>query len=379
MRRALPAICLTLLLSPGCGDTKKKAAPTPPSQTDATASAAKPATSNPAPPKPRARPKPDPSGDRLMVRSAKVMGTRVTISIWGDDEARAARASEAVFAEFRRIDKLMTSWGTDSDVAKLNASAGKTAVVVDPEVLAVIQLAQQVSAKTGGAFDITVGAFRGLWKFDQDIDGTIPPPALVKQRLARVGHQRVSVDAKTRTVKLGAGQRITLGGIAKGYAVDRAVEILHKLGHLDFILQAGGDLYTSGKRGARKWRVGIRDPRGPRDNPFALAEIKDHTFSTSGDYERGLIKNGVRYHHILDPKTGFPVKVSRSVTVMAKKAIVADAWSTALFVLGVQKGMPLVESLPELEAVFVDDKNQVHVSSGLKGKLWIMHKPTDGI
>ncbi len=333
------------------------------------------AATKPPPRKPR-----DPSGSHLAVRSAKVMGTRVTLSIWGDDEAAAAKATEAVFKEFRRIDVLMTSWGTASDVAKINAGAGKTAVVVDPEVLEVMLYAQKVAAKSGGAFDITVGAFRGLWKFDQDIDGSIPPADKVRARLAKIGYKRVQIAAKTRTVKLAEpGMRITLGGIAKGYAVDRAIALLHKRGILDFILQAGGDLYTSGTKGARKWRVGIRDPRGPADKPFAMAEIKDHTFSTSGDYERGLVKNGVRYHHILDPQTGFPVKVSRSVTVMAKRAMVADAWSTALFVMGVQKGMKLVESMKGIEAVFVDDKNQVHMSSGLKKKVWIMKKPTDGV
>jgi len=329
---------------------------------------------------PRKRPVRDAAGNHLAVRSAKVMGTRVTVSIWGNDEVKAAKATESVFKEFRRIDALMTSWGNASDVSKINAAAGKTRVVVGPEVLKVMLYAQHVAAKTGGAFDITVGGFRGLWKFDQDRDGTIPSAAKVKARLSKIGYKRVNIDAKTRSVKLAdVGMRITLGGIAKGYAVDQAVTLLHKQGVRDFILQAGGDLYTSGQKGGREWRVGIRDPRGPATKPFAMAQIKDHTFSTSGDYERTVVKDGVRYHHILDPKTGRPVRVSRSVTVMAKSALVADGWSTALFVLGAQKGLKLVEKMPDLEAVFVDDNNQVHISSGLKNKVWIMKKPTKGI
>ncbi len=318
--------------------------------------------------------------DHLVVRSAKAMGTRVTVSIWTDNEEGAARAADAVFKEFDRVDRLMTSWLDDSDVSKINRAAGGPAVKVGDEVLTVIAKAQEMARISAGAFDITVGAFRGLWKFDQDKDGTIPKPAAVKKRLRLVGYRNLIVNSKKKTVKLRSkGMRITLGGIAKGYAVDRATAILHERGFVDFILQAGGDLYVSGKRGDRNWRVGIRDPRGKPEATFAIAAIKDHTFSTSGDYERSVIVDGVRYHHILDPATGNPVTRSRSVTVMTKSAFAADAWSTALFVMGAEKGLALVEKTPDLEAVFVDATNNVHVSSGLQGKLWLHKKPTPGI
>lgn len=318
--------------------------------------------------------------DHMVIRSAKVMGTRVTVSIWTDNEEAAARGAAAVFAEFKRVDQLMTSWLDDSDVSKINAAAGKDAVRVGDEVLAVIERAQKMSRLSGGAFDITVGAYRGLWKFDQDRDGTIPDPDDVRTRLPLVGYKKLQMNKKAATVKLKkAGMRITLGGIAKGYAVDRSVALLHERGFVDFILQAGGDLYVSGQRGDRKWRVGIRDPRGSADSTFAIAAVQDRTFSTSGDYERSVIKDGVRYHHILDPRTGRPATRSRSVTVMAKDAFTADAWSTALFVMGVQRGMKLVEKNKDIEAVFVDSKNKVHTSSGLKGKVWIHKQPTTGI
>lgn len=384
MRRLCICLTLSLSLAAGCSDKKS------------TTSADQPSLPPHLPPSSHQGKTPGPAatanagrightpvanntGEHLAVRSAKVMGTRVTLSIWGHEPAKAARVTEEVFKEFRRIDRLMTSWGNDSDVSKINANAGKRAVVVDPEVFKVIMYAQKVSKQSGGAFDITVGGFRGLWKFDQDLDGTIPDPAEVKKRLAKIGYKRVLVDPKKHTVKLAdPGMRITLGGVAKGYAVDQAVALLHKRGFVDFILQAGGDLYTSGQRGAREWRVGIRDPRGPPDKPFALAKIKNHTFSTSGDYERGFVKNGIRYHHILNPATGFPAKKCRSVTVMTKKAMVADAWSTSLFVLGPQKGARLLDKMPGISAVFVDDKNQIHITKGLKGKVWILRKPTPG-
>jgi thiamine biosynthesis lipoprotein len=307
------------------------------------------------------------------------MGTRVTITVWGHSEKVVDPAAEAVIAEFQRIDRLMTSWLDDSDVSSINAAAGVRAVPVSAEVLRVIQTSLDISRKSRGAFDITVGAFRGLWKFDQDIDGTIPTEKEVRKRLPLVDYRNVLVNDKRGTVKLRRkGMRITLGGIAKGYAVDRAVSILRKRGMNDFILQAGGDLFASGRRGDRAWRVGIRDPRGARDAIFALAEIENATFSTSGDYERAVVKDGVRYHHILDPSTGYPVKKSRSVTVMAGDALTADVWSTALFVLGVQEGMKIVEQMKDVEAVFVDSNNEIHVSSGLKGKLWIQKQPTPG-
>ena len=244
----------------------------------------------------------------------------------------------------------------------------------------VIERAQAMAKSSGGSFDITVGAYRGLWKFDQDRDGSIPAPDAVRKRLPLVGYKGLVVDKKAKTVKLKkVGMRITLGGIAKGYAVDRAVALLHERGFVDFILQAGGDLYVAGLRGDRKWRVGIRDPRGTPDSTFAIAAIQNQTFSTSGDYERSVVKDGVRYHHILDPRTGRPATRCRSVTVMAKDALTADTWSTALFVMGVARGMKLVERDKGIEAVFVDSKNKVHTSSGLQGKVWIHKQPSAGI
>lgn len=318
--------------------------------------------------------------DQVIVRSGKVMGTRVTLQLWTDSESKAANAVAKVFAEFRRIDKMMTTWLADSQVSQINAAAGLKAIKVDRELFRVIDYAAKMAKTSNGAFDISVGAFRGLWKFDQDRDGSIPDKAAVAKRLRLVGYKNVIVNRKAKTVKLRKkGMRITLGGIAKGYAVDRAVSILHTLGLVDFILQAGGDLYASGRRGHRQWRVGIRDPRSKRDAVFALVAIENATFSTSGDYERSVVKNGVRYHHILDPKTGHPARRCRSVTVKAATAMQADAWSTALFVMGPAAGMKLVERTPGIEAVFVDANNKLHVSSGLKRGLHLLRKPSKGI
>ena len=319
------------------------------------------------------------AGERKVVRTASAMGTVVQITFWTDDEPAAAKAAAAVFAEFDRLDALMTTWTDDSDVSKINAAAGKKAVAVSEETFTVIQRAVEVSRLSKGVFDITVGVYAGLWKFDEDNDGTIPAAAEVEKRRKLVGWKHIVLDKKKRTVKLKKkGMKITLGGIGKGYAVDRAAKLLWDAGFVDFILQAGGDMFVSGKKDAAKWVVGIRDPRGDRADTFAVAPIENHSFSTSGDYERFVLKDGVRYHHILDPRTGRPAMATRSVTVMAKDAFTADAWSKVLFILGAEEAMKLVEKLDDFEAVFVTADNQVVVSSGLEKTLKVLEPPTEG-
>jgi FAD:protein FMN transferase len=303
------------------------------------------------------------------------------VFFWTDDEPRAARAADAVFAEMKRIDRLMTTWTADSEVSQINAAAGARPVQVSAETFEVIERAQDVARRSRGVFDITVGSFKGLWKFDEDMDQTLPDRAEVKRRLAKVGYRHLALDKRKRTVFIKrAGVSITLGGIAKGYAVDRCVALLHALGYVDFMIQAGGDMYVSGKKGADPWVVGIRDPRGAKDAMFAVAPVENHSFSTSGDYERGFVQDGVRYHHILDPRTGQPARTSRSVTVRAKDAFTADAWSKVLFILGPEASRQLIarEQL-DLDAAWVDADNKVHVTRGLEGTLRILRPPTPGI
>lgn len=331
------------------------------------------------------------SPDHKIAYAHRAMGTVVRLTLWTDDEARAAAARRAVFDEFDRIDQRMSSWRSDSDVAKINAAAGTGKwTAVDPEVFELIDRSQKMSRLSRGAFDITIGSFRGLWKFDQDRDGSIPSAADVAARKKLVNYRDVQLDRKRKAVRLRKkGQRITLGGVAKGYAVDRAIALLHQMSFVDFIIQAGGDLYAGGKKGARFWTVGIRDPRGSREQSFAVTQIADKTFSTSGDYERSVIKDGVRYHHIIDPDTGFPANRSRSVTVMAGSALTADLWSTTLFVMGPERGLALVNRTEGIEAVFVDAENQVSTSKGLElgkrpavpapGRVVVVRPPTPGV
>ena len=317
----------------------------------------------------------------IVRKQAQIMGTVVEIQVWTADDGAADRGAQAAFAELRRLEALMTDWRDDSTVGKLNQHAGDgTWVPLDPDTARVLDKSLEVARRSHGAFDVTVGVFRGLWKLDNDVDGSIPPAAEVAARARLVGFRDLLLDASRPAARLRRkGQKVTLGGIAKGYAVDRAVERLRKAGLADFIVQAGGDFYASGKRGDRGWRVGVRDPRGARDEYFAMAEISNEAFSTSGDYERFVIRGGRRYHHILDARTGMPAQGSRGVTVLAPTAFEADAWDTTLFLLGPDRARALLAGLPGVEMVLVDDRNRVHQSAGMARRLKILRPPTDGL
>jgi thiamine biosynthesis lipoprotein len=314
----------------------------------------------------------------LVTRNGSAMGTEVRMSAATDDEAGVARAMEAAFAEIRRLETMMTTWRDDSEVSRINAQAGIAPVKVSDETLEVIEMAQRASALSGGAFDITFYALHGMWKFDEDKVEKLPDMAEVKRKLALVDYRQVKVDHHAHTVYLAKkGMGIGLGGIAKGYAVDRAVAILRKAGFPNVIVQAGGDLMCSGNKYGQPWTAGIRDPRGTRGEVFATLQLEDHAFSTAGDYERFFFIDGKRYHHIIDPKTGAPATRSRSVTIYAPTALLADALDDAVFILGWKKGLELVEGVEGVGAVVVDDHGPVHVSNSKKGRINIVKEPTD--
>lgn len=316
---------------------------------------------------------------RLVERARPAMGSELRLTAWTIDETAAVSAFAAVFGEFERLEDLMSVWREGSDIQRLDAAAGDHPVPISPDVREVLRIARQVSEWTDGRFDVTFAALSGLWKFDyQDKDYTIPDRAEVLKRLPLIDYRDLSVDERAGTAFLRRqGMRVNLGGIGKGYATDRAVEILRARGLRDFLIQAGGDLYAAGRRGDRPWRVGIRDPRGPADRSFAALDLSDSTFSTSGDYERFFIKDGRRYHHILDLSVGEPARGCRSVTLVTSRAVIADALAKGVFVLGPEAGMALIERLPDVEGVIVGADNQVLVSPGLRNRLVRLAAPTD--
>ena len=310
------------------------------------------------------------------------MGTHLAFAAFTNDhvdEPTIRKAFADAVAEIRRVEALMTTWHP-SEITRINDAAGKSPVAVSQETYDLVAEALHAADISKGAFDITFESLHGLWKFDEDLDPHPPSAADVAAKLSLVDYHHVKLDPKAHTVFLDTtGVRIGLGGIAKGYAVDRASAILDKACITSFFVQAGGDLFTRGRKSnGEEWQAGIRDPRGGKDQFFALLSVSDHSFSTAGDYERSYLVDGKRYHHIIDPHTGFPATASRSVTIFAPTALLADEIDDAVFILGPKQGLALVESIDGVGAVVVDAKNNLWVSKRLQGKLRMTGVPTDG-
>jgi thiamine biosynthesis lipoprotein len=382
MRRAVTIGCLVLA---GCPEQPTAAPPplptTPPSASTSTSSIHADLLS---PPPEASAPAPKPFAPERVQSDGKAMGTHVVFAAFTTETVDAAQtraAFDAALAEIKRIESLMTTWRPDSEVSKINAAAGKSAVVVGDETFAVIKESVRTSEISEGTFDITLHTLHGLWKFDEDLDPHPPTDKEVRRRLAFLGWRNIKLDAAKKSVMLAKPEtQISLGGIAKGYAVDKAAAVLAAAGLTSFFVQAGGDLYAKGKKpDGSDWQAGIRDPRGKEGQYFAKIPLSDHAFSTAGDYERSYIVGGKRYHHIIDPRTGQPATACRSVTIWAPSAFLADAIDDAVFILGPEKGFKLVESIDGVAAVVVDAQNNVWISKRLQGKLEVVAPPTDGI
>jgi thiamine biosynthesis lipoprotein len=322
-----------------------------------------------------------PSSPAQLVSASRIsMGSTLTLTVWTADGPTAKIAFEEVFAEFLRLEKLISTWIPESDVSRANREAGVQPVPVSAEFREVLKIGRQMSEWTDGTFDVTFGALSGLWKFDHDQDNVIPDMREVRRRLPLIDQRAIHIDDAAGTVFLPRkGMSIHLGGIGKGYAIDRGARILRQRGFRDFMIQSGGDIYVAGTKDGRPWRLGIQDPRGPAHRTFAELDLTDGTFSTSGDYERYFIKHGRRYHHILDPRTGEPARGARSVTIVSNLAVLADGLSTGVFIMGPRAGMALIERLPDVEGVIVSDSNEVLISSGLRDKVRIVAPPTDAL
>ena len=314
----------------------------------------------------------------------KAMGTRLVLLGYTSEtlnETAVRRALRKAFDEILRLEGLMTTWRPDSEVSRINEAAGKEAIAVSDETFEVIAKALWIAKLSEGTFDITFASMGDLWKFDEDKVMDVPSAAAIEKARLKIDYRKIELDPAKKTVKLlSADTRINLGGIAKGYAIDKAAAILRKEGLASFFAQAGGDLYVQGRKpDGTPYRVGIRDPRGPGEVFFAVVPVEDHAFSTAGDYERAFVKEGKRYHHIIDPRTGYPATESRSVTIWAKDALTADAIDDAVFILGPVKGMKLVEAIDDCGAVIVDKHNGVHVSARVKEIVTILRDPTPGL
>lgn len=297
------------------------------------------------------------------------MYTIVSITVSSDSEEKATRAIDNAFKELDRLAGLLNFYSEDSEVSMINRNAGIRPVRVSSDTLDIIEKALYVSAQTYGAFDVTVGPVVKLWDFQNKV---IPDEDILREKLKYVGYKNIIVDKKQSTVFLRKkGAQIDLGGIIKGYAADRAAEVLIKNSIKSGIVAVGGDIKTFGNRpDGKPWNVGIQNPRqkGKDDEIFAVVDLSDMAISTSGDYERFFVKDGKWYHHLLNPKTGYPVYECRSVTVIAKDAVFTDAFATGVFVLGPQKGMDILKRLG-FDGVIVDKNGKIFVTEGIKNKI----------
>ena len=291
-----------------------------------------------------------------------MLGTEVSVRLWHDDPGKGRALVEQVFREAQRIDLMMSTYIEDSRISEINRDAADHPVVAGDELFRLIQRSLDISVLTHGAFDISyesVGQhydFRARQRPDEDT---------VSENLELIDHTLIHLNQANGTVSFGAqGVRINLGGIAKGYLVERGVDLLRVAGVQHAVVTAGGDSRLLGDRRGQPWMVGIRDPRVDGEVAMTLP-LQDEAISTSGDYERFFDEDGVRYHHIISPSTGNPASGVHSATVFGPDAVITDALSTSVFIMGVDLGLTLIATLPDYESVVIDDQGQIFFSDGL--------------
>jgi thiamine biosynthesis lipoprotein len=291
-----------------------------------------------------------------------LMGTRVSVELWADDEARGRMLVAEVMSEYRRIDDGMSTYKPDSEISRVNAHAAEGPMSIGPELFSLVERSLALSVATHGAFDITYDSVGYLYDFRAR---KRPTDAEIGERLDAVDYRHVLLDRERRTIAFTQpGVRINVGGIAKGYVVQHAAEMLRARGVEHALLNAGGDTRVIGDRRGQPWIVGIRHPR-IADQLVTRLPLVDEAISTSGDYERFFEEGGQRYHHIINPSTGRPTQGILTVTVIGPDGTLTDGLGTAIFVLGAEEGLKVIETYPEYETIIVDAAGKISYSAGL--------------
>ncbi len=290
-----------------------------------------------------------------------IMGTRVTVDLWHPDATAQTTCSERVFSEMRRIEALMSTYIPTSEISRINADAAISTLEIESELADLIEKSLYFSDISDGAFDITYASVGYAYDYRKKQQ---PDAETLARGLPAIDYRHVELDGNRIRFRH-AGVRIDLGGIAKGYAVDRGIALLADCGISRAMISAGGDSRILGDRGGHPWVIGIQHPRDPAGIALRLP-LSNTAVSTSGDYERFFIDDGKRVHHILNPKTGKSAEGSWSATVTGPDAMTTDALSTTLFVLGAVAGIALIESLEGFDAIVIDHHGKVHYSSGFE-------------
>ena len=298
-------------------------------------------------------------------RTVKLMGSRFDITMVASDSITANRYIDDAVAEIKRIETLISSWNPDSQTSLINKNAGIKPVVVDQELIDLILRAIQISKITNGAFDISYASVDKVWRYD----GTMthkPTAEEISNSIAKIGYQNILVDKDAKTVYLKLeGMKIGFGAIGKGYAADKTRKLLIGKGVKAGIINASGDLTTWGKQpDGKDWMVGITNPLN-KDHVFSWFPIIDAAVATSGNYEKFVEFDGVKYSHIIDPRTGYPSTGLTSVTIFAKSAELCDALATSVFITGVEVGLDMINQLKGVECIIVDAQNKIHFSENI--------------
>jgi thiamine biosynthesis lipoprotein len=330
---------------------------------------------------------PPPSTPAPVPKPSLVAARRQIMSTWWEfkveqqgREQEAYAVLERALDEIARLEDLLSEWRPGTEISRINENAGNgIAVPIGPETFENMRVGMEVSRLSGGAFDLSWAAMRGLYRFERGALPSLPDPKLVARQRALVSYRDIVFDEKARTVRLKRkGMALGTGGIAKGYALDRAAAILEQAGFVNYLLFAGGQVQVHGAREGRAWRVGIKHPRD-LDKHIGFFEVHDGSIATAGDYEHAYVLDGRRIHHIIDPATGYPATRSVSVTLIARTGIYADALDNACFIVGPARCIAMLEKLPDApQAVIIDPELKVHMTPGMAGKVLFNPPLLDG-
>lgn len=295
--------------------------------------------------------------------SRPMMGTEISVYLWHNDAVAGQAAVEAVFAEATRIDNMMSTYKEDSVLSTINRDAAAGPVAAGDELYRLILRSLDISVLTLGAFDVTYDSVGQHYDFRER---RRPDAATIEDELQSIDYRLIKIHPDTQSIEFTQeGVRINLGGIAKGYTVEQGVDILRKRGIENAIVTAGGDSRLLGDRRGKPWVVGVRDPR--KDGEIAVRiPLENDAISTSGDYERFFDEDGIRYHHIIQPDTGLPADGVHSATIVGPDAVITDALSTSVFIMGVDRGLRLIATLPDYEGIVIDATGRMYYSDGLR-------------
>jgi thiamine biosynthesis lipoprotein len=302
----------------------------------------------------------------LHKKALRLMGNRFEITVVIEKESEAVEHINAAVNEISRIEALLTTFNEDSETALINRHAGEKPVAVSPEVFELIKRSKRISDLTQGAFDISYGSVdKKLWNFDSQMTA-LPDPVEAKKMVRLINYRHIVLDEKEGTVFLKEkGMRIGFGGIGKGYAAEKAKEVLKERGVNNGIVNASGDLTVWGfQPDGKKWTIGIADPERA-GQPFSFLNVTDTAIATSGNYEKFVMIGGKKYSHTINPKTGLPVHGIKSATIICPNAEIADALATPVMIMGVKVGLDMIDQMHGISCILVDDEDKVYTSKNI--------------